>query len=302
MGQKFLGITVVILLSSLLVTNINAQITVETFANCELQLSIISDKEKNRYAPAFFNRGVLFAQDDIGGKIGVGTKLMYSRLSKSIGYKKPTIFLADNELYKNVGPACSDAKSTKVYFTANNPKKFVLMNNDGIYKLAIYEMDAAKKKAKLMFFNEKEYNFMHPTVSNDGRFLIFSTDKNSDAGDGNLYTSYKYGKTWTKPEPFGEQVVNSAGKDVFPRILDENTVVFASDRPEGYGKLDLYITTRIKKDEWSEPVNLGPSVNGEADDFGLILNSETGKGMFTSKRQGGVDRIYEFKVKIQKEQ
>lgn len=301
MSIRFYRLITFILFISISLKELTAQITAKTFTNCEIELSILSDKDKNRYAPAHFNRGVLFAQDDIDGKIGTGTKLMYSRLSRAIGYKKPTVFLDDEVLYKNVGPACSDGKSTKVYFTANNPKKFVLMNNDGIYKLAIYEMNVAKKKTKLMFFNEKEYNFMHPTVGKDGRFLIFSTDKDSDAGNSNLYSCYKYGKTWTKPEPFGEEINSLFSKDVFPRIIDENTIIFASNRPEGFGKLDLYITTRIKKDEWSKPVNLGPSINSEEDDFGLILNLETGKGMFTSKRQGGVDRLYEFEVTISKE-
>jgi len=300
MIERFIWFAIIIVQIIFIVTTTKAQVTAETFTNCDLKLSVLSDKDINRYAPAFFNRGVLFAQHETGGKIGVGTKLMYSRLSRAIGYKKPTIFLSDPELYKNVGPACSDGKSEKVYFTANNPKKFVLMNNDGIYKLAIYEMNVAKKKSKLMFFNEKEFNFMHPTVSDDDRFLIFSTDKDSNAGHSNLYTCYKYGKTWTNPEPFGEEVVNSPSKDVFPKIIDENTVIFASNRPGGYGKLDLYITTRIKKDDWSIPVNLGDSINSQEDDFGLILNTETGKGMFTSKRQGGVDRLYDFKVNIPK--
>lgn len=247
MSDRFIWFAVIIMQIIVTVTNTKAQITAETFANCQLKLSTISDKEINRYAPAFFKQGVIFAQHHTGGKIGVGTKLMYSRLSRSIGYKKPTIFLADQELYKNVGPACSDGKSEKVFFTANNPKKFVLMNKEGIYKLAIYEMDVAKKKSKLMFFNDKAFNFMHPTVSDDGRFLIFSTDMDTNAGHSNLYTCYKYGKTWTNPAPFGDEVINSPSKDVFPRIIDENTVIFASNRPGGYGKLDLYITTRIKK-------------------------------------------------------
>jgi len=301
MIRKFIGFISITLLLIFCKNNLKAQITADIFTNCKIELSVLSDKNKNRYAPTFFNRGILFAQDEIDGKTGTGTKLMFSRLSRSYGYKKPTTFLEDEELYKNVGPACSEEKSTKVYFTANHPKKFVLMNNDGVYKLAIYEMNVAKKKAKLMFFNEKEYNFMHPTVSNDDRFMVFSTDKDSGAGDSNLYFSLKYGKTWTTPEPFGEEVINSSGKDVFPGIIDENTVIFASDRPDGYGKLDLYITTRIKKDEWTPPVNLGPSINSEADDFGLILDLETGKGMFTSKRQGGVDRLYDFKVTLPKE-
>jgi len=300
MSCNFISFITTAILLTFFITNTNAQITAATFTNCQLELSNLSHKEKNCYSPAFFNRGLLFAQDNIDGKIGVGTKLMYSRLSRTYGYKKATVFLADEELYKNVGPACAEGKSTTVYFTANNPKKFVLMNNDAIYKLAIYEMNVAKKKTKLMFFNDKEFNFMHPTVSEDNRFLIFSSDKNNAVGNSDLYTCYKYGKTWTTPELFAEQVVNSPSEDVFPRIIDENTVIFASNRPEGYGKLDLYITTRISKDKWSEPVNLGPCINSEVDDFGLILDLTTGKGMFTSKRQGGVDRLYDLKVNLPK--
>lgn len=41
---------------------------------------------------------------------------------------------------------------------------------------------------------------------------------------------------------------------------DGNTLYFASDMPGGYGGMDLYVTTR-RGGEWSEPRNLGPTVN-----------------------------------------
>jgi hypothetical protein len=57
--------------------------------------------------------------------------------------------------------------------------------------------------------------------------------------------------------------VNSSVVDVFPELLaDGLTLFFASNRPGGYGWLDIYVTTRTTTDDpWEEPVNLGPVIN-----------------------------------------
>jgi len=280
------------------ITSSQTQVTVDSFKDCTISLSKLSDKTYNRYAPVYFKKGILYAQDRIGAKEGVGTKLMYARLvkSKTTGYKKGIVFLQDNEKYKNVGPAAADGKSTKLYFTANHPKPFNLMNNEAIHKLSIYEMDVHRNKTKLMFFNEKEFNCMHPTISKDGKMLVFSTDEVGGVGNSDLYVCYRYGKTWSNPEVLGEYIVNSASRDVFPYVIDEETIIFASDRPEGYGKLDLYLIKKIGKEKWSTPINMGPKINSEEDDFGLILDTEKNIGIFTSKRNGGVDQLFEFQL------
>lgn len=41
---------------------------------------------------------------------------------------------------------------------------------------------------------------------------------------------------------------------------DGDTLFFSSDRPGGYGKLDLYYSVR-QDSVWSEPINLGPTIN-----------------------------------------
>lgn len=46
---------------------------------------------------------------------------------------------------------------------------------------------------------------------------------------------------------------------------DDRTIYFASDRPGGYGKWDLWVAQRSSSNgEWEEPVNLGPEVNTAA--------------------------------------
>ena len=62
---------------------------------------------------------------------------------------------------------------------------------------------------------------------------------------------------------------------------DANYMVFASDRPGGYGEMDLYFTKRQSNGNWSNPVNLGPQINTPGDEiFPFLL--EDGSLVFSS--------------------
>ena len=60
--------------------------------------------------------------------------------------------------------------------------------------------------------------------------------------------------------------VNSPYLDVSAGISSDGLALyFASDRPGGYGGMDLYVATRqTTDDDWGDPVNLGPVVNSWA--------------------------------------
>lgn len=52
-----------------------------------------------------------------------------------------------------------------------------------------------------------------------------------------------------------------------PAISDDGLyLVFASDMPEGYGGMDLYMVDRLSG-SWSEPVNLGPAINTKGNEI-----------------------------------
>jgi hypothetical protein len=54
---------------------------------------------------------------------------------------------------------------------------------------------------------------------------------------------------WSPPVNLGG-VVNSTSSDQQPYIAsDRQTLFFASDRPGGFGGLDLYVTVRLKTDD-----------------------------------------------------
>ena len=90
---------------------------------------------------------------------------------------------------------------------------------------------------------------------------------------------------WSKPMPLFEyQAGYSYAHPTF--FNNSQSLLFCSDRPGGYGGMDLYVihwdaSTR----KWSEPKNLGPSVNTEGDEiYPLVVGNQV---FFSSNGQEG---------------
>jgi hypothetical protein len=84
--------------------------------------------------------------------------------------------------------------------------------------------------------------------------------------------------------------LSSDSDDKCPFIY-ENTLVFTSNRDGGYGGFDLYYS-RFENGNWSVPVNFGPEINTEYDEYRPILinegvSYEQTMMVFSSDRPGG---------------
>ena len=64
-------------------------------------------------------------------------------------------------------------------------------------------------------------------------------------------------------------IINSTYHDKCP-YTDGELLVFASDRPGGFGGFDLYYSRR-NGDTWSEPVNFGQRVNSEYSEYRPVI-------------------------------
>ena len=84
-------------------------------------------------------------------------------------------------------------------------------------------------------------------------------------------------------------IVNSSSGDYIGSILPDGlTLFFTSDRPGGFGDRDLWVTTRpTTDDDWSTPVNLGPTINSSRWDLAPKLSSDGLSLFFHSNRSGG---------------
>jgi len=110
------------------------------------------------------------------------------------------------------------------------------------------------------------------SISADGLELYFSGWHSGRARPG----GYGHADLWvtrraTKNDPWGEPVnlgpvVSSSSQDARPDLsVDGLLLFFDSQRPGGYGLIDLYVMRRpTKHDAWGEPVNLGPILNSSA--------------------------------------
>lgn len=121
--------------------------------------------------------------------------------------------------------------------------------------------------------------FYHPEVrhdknegplsfSADGKWVAFTRNNFREGvrpvpGSGlelSIYIAYREADgSWAEARPFPH---NGTGYSTgFPCFADNgNTLYFASDRPDGYGGFDLFVSKRTA-DGWSAPANLGPVVN-----------------------------------------
>lgn len=130
-----------------------------------------------------------------------------------------------------------------------------------------------------------------PSISADGLILVFFSTRPGGYGELDLWMTTRT----TTSEPWGESVnmgpiVNSPDVDWCPSISSDGcTLYFGSRRAGGLGNSDIWVTTRItREDDWSEPVNVGSNVNTAGND-GTPFISEDGLELYFSSlfRDGG---------------
>ena len=79
---------------------------------------------------------------------------------------------------------------------------------------------------------------------------------------GLLGSSVKADFVFGKPTNLGPNINSSSWTNLCWMTADGLGMYIASNRPGGYGSLDLYVATRESTDDdWGPPVNLGPTVN-----------------------------------------
>lgn len=128
-----------------------------------------------------------------------------------------------------------------------------------------------------------------PHLSHDGLTMLFSADRAGGMGGTDLWqiTRPAIGQPWSEPENLGN-IVNTDSFEVAPALsADGLTLFFASERPEGEGRSDLWMTTRPQVDSpWTRPGNLGPKVNSSAGDGAPDISSDGLALVFESGRDG----------------
>lgn len=113
-------------------------------------------------------------------------------------------------------------------------------------------------------------------VSVNERYIYIYQDS---TGSGDIYYSDLYSQTFEKISNFETPKINSEFWETHVMTSqDGNSIFFASDRPGGFGGLDIYVMTKTDGN-WSNPVNMGSNINSSFDEDSPFI-SANGKTLY----------------------
>jgi len=120
-------------------------------------------------------------------------------------------------------------------------------------------------------------------ISQDGEWLVFAGNF-SGKGYGNfdIYTSYNTPQGWSAPINLGSNI-NTEFWESSPSLSpDKNALYFSSDRPGGYGGIDIYVSYRSANGKFGPAQNMGPLINTKGDEQAPFIHADNNTLYFTS--------------------
>ncbi|GAA4836111.1 hypothetical protein GCM10023331_21680 [Algivirga pacifica] len=248
--------------------------------------------DANEYGAVFTEEGVSFLSDRKGKKQRAFTHLFHSK--KSEDYKDfQQTYKVKGDLNSRIfeGPHTYFPGGDRMLITRNK-KKGRKKRNLGIEELQ-KKGDRWVSKGKFIL-DQKGYQVGHPSLNQTGDTLYFISDMPGGYGGTDIYRSTYNKGLWSTPENMGEEV-NTSGNEVFPFIAD-SLFYFSSDGHKGLGGLDIF-RAEVVNGAFTNTTNMGFPVNSHKDDFGLVLDSTSVFGYFSSNRRAkGDDDIYHLQI------
>jgi hypothetical protein len=132
-----------------------------------------------------------------------------------------------------------------------------------------------------------------PSVSTDGHTLFFISTKPGGFGASDLYMARRHDKRddlgWESAVNLGSAVNTSFAESAPQPFEDEATetksVYFQSDRPDGIGGNDIYVTTRLSDGSFGLPL-LVRELSSSLSDQGVAIRKDGLELIFSSDRPG----------------
>ena len=227
--------------------------------------------------------------------------LYYSR-GKENKFRAPEEFASTLQTKLNDGPVAFNKKADEIWITRNNVEAGkIKKSSDKIVKLKIFSAKSNGNnewgKLEPFTYNSNNYSCAHPALSSDGQRLYFSSDMPGTKGGMDIFMCTKQGNGWSQPVNLGD-TINTRGNEVFPVVMEDGTLYYASDGLPGLGGLDVFFT-RDLGNRYTIPVNVGYPINTYDDDFSMVYDIKNKIGYLSSNRanRGFDDDMYTFKKK-----
>ena len=156
------------------------------------------------------------------------------------------------------------------------------------------DKDAFARDAKSVNIDDFQFNVLNPVTNTDGSVLIFVSDVPGGFGGYDLYMVDRVGGKYGNIRNLGPRI-NTIGDELFPYILADSVLFFASTGHGGLGGFDINMTNLY--DSKSKVMNMGYPINSSYDDYGICFYTDF-EGYFASNREGGIgaEDIYGFLI------
>jgi outer membrane protein OmpA-like peptidoglycan-associated protein/tetratricopeptide (TPR) repeat protein len=128
------------------------------------------------------------------------------------------------------------------------------------------------------------------SVSADGHYIFFTAcSRRGGKGQCDIWLTIDREGKWSEPLNLQEPI-NTTHWESQPSIASNGRVLyFASDRPGGYGGIDLW-KSNFGDEGWSKPTNLGPTINTSKDEQFPFIHSDNSTLYFSSEGHPGMGK------------
>ncbi len=128
-----------------------------------------------------------------------------------------------------------------------------------------------------------------PSLSSDGKKIIFASDRDGGYGGVDLYEirKNKFGE-WSDPINLGPKI-NSNNNEKSPFLhTDGKTLFYASDNFPSLGGYDIFFSKKDSLGKWKNPENIGYPINTSFNEISLFVSTDGEKAIFASNNLEGI--------------
>ncbi|GAB4189272.1 MAG: hypothetical protein Fur004_07400 [Thermoflexibacter sp.] len=259
--------------------------------------------EADELFPVFYRQGLFFhrLKDRYPLKLGITawnkpsrTRVFFVTHPDSMREQR-RIYTAVRQAQKsNIVGAQFLENGEHIFFAKTNALPLNIFDKEEIKlcKSSLYEARVTRNvwfsASPVQIPETEEYSIAHPSISQDGKYLFFTSNMPGGYGGTDIYVTTKQANgTWSEPQNLGSQV-NSPADEITPFYHEDGNLYFASNRQGGMGGFDIYEAKKIG-DFFEKVTNVGAPINSEDDDISFIINDSKRMGYFASNRRGNFD-------------
>jgi hypothetical protein len=146
-----------------------------------------------------------------------------------------------------------------------------------IFEMSIINGEGSEHKQ--LSFTENPSRYLHPAISLDDSYMIFSSDRTPTAGGLDLFLSRKTPSGWSPPINMGSNI-NTSGHEWYPYLDHKNNLYFSSSGHMGFGGYDVYVCY-FDGSSWGEPHNMTELINSTGDELGFTMHPNKKMALFS---------------------